>query len=200
MPGIGKSHALRYTVARLWHQRLHENGEFRILYIPEWHKANIASLRDELMLCFHDDLDIRQHITRLTERRQITDLLSYYAGKLKQRLVIVLDQAFDQASNERFARPSDCFPMTSRSIRVVFASSPRFELQGIFLAGDPREAHPLPFMDRLTTVECASMAVKLLCDMRAAIPPEARVCELMQGKARFLSRCFFFRSWRTTLT
>lgn len=183
-PGIGKSHALRYTAARLWHQRLHKDGKFRILYIPEWHKTNIDCLRGELMLCFHGDPDMHRCVARVTQPQHVYDLLNRYT---KQRLVIILDQAFDRMSSAERKLLGHYFPLTSTSIRVVFASSPRFELQGNFLAGDPREAIPLSFMDRLSAPECVSMAVKLLCDMLEAQLAETKSPGPLPGREFLLS-------------
>jgi len=53
--GIGKSHALRFAAARLWRDRLHNESNFRILYIADWHSISLPNLKKELKLCFYDD-------------------------------------------------------------------------------------------------------------------------------------------------
>lgn len=175
-------------MARLWHQRLHKGSEFRILYIPEWHKIDDDSLRDELLLCFHDDPDMRHRVVQLTRPQDVRRLL---IGYTKQRLVIILDQAFDRVSTAARKQLGDYFPLASQSIRIVFASSPRFELQGNYLAGDPKEVIPFPFMNTLHARECASMAIKLLYNTtEARLPnpklPEAELRTIVQGMACLL--------------
>jgi hypothetical protein len=178
--GIGKSHALRYTVARLWQKHFRQNGSFRVLYVDEYCRADLQSLQAELMLCFYDDPDMLQNISGVRKVKEVKPLLSNYARQRRSRFVIMLDQAYDTYASGKLGPPDEVFPMNDQAIRVIFASSPKFQLQGRFLGGNRRLAQPVAFMDRLSDVECASMAVKLLEDMRAKECDEGML-QLLQG-------------------
>jgi hypothetical protein len=191
--GIGKSHALRYAVARLWQLRLSGNRKFRVLYIDEYCRADFQTLKYELMLCFYDDPDMLQNISDLREAKEVNPLLSDYVQQPGQRLVIILDQVFDAYANGELGSPEKLVPMNDQAVRVVLASSPKFELQGRYMGGDRRLARPVAFMEQLSDVECASMAVKLLQDMRAKEHDEGATDHL-QGRVCFDFVCFHVRS------
>lgn len=152
--GIGKSHALRYTAARLWHRRLRKSGNFRILYVADWAKIGLADLQNELRLCFHDNLDALHDIDAVTCAQHVQRLMSTYST---ERIVVILDQAFDTVAGDTTNHMFRFFPEMARHIRYVFASSPRFDLQGHYLQADSNTAIPVPFMARLTAVECLAM-------------------------------------------
>ena len=162
--GIGKSHALRFAVARLWERRLRDNAPFRLLYVAEWHKATMAELLQDLMLCFHDDPEMLHKIAHLSALRQLraSDIVSLLGNYGTQRLVIVADQAFDRQMHVEAESFFQFIPTGSRTVRVMFASSPRFKLQGLYLAGEPTLARLHPFMDKLSDSECLAVAEDVL--------------------------------------
>jgi hypothetical protein len=63
-------------VARLWQLRLRENGNFRVLYIDEYCRANLQSLKYELMLRFYDDPEMLQQIPLLETSEAVNPFLS----------------------------------------------------------------------------------------------------------------------------
>lgn len=168
--GIGKSHALQYAAARLWAKRLETEADakFRILYIAKWHEISDHKIREELELCFYDDPGMLATISVMQiTPNNVQALLERYN---EQRLVMIVDQVFDQTVGNEGGRASNMFayfPRPSMHCRLVFASSPRFDLQGLLLAGESELAIPVAFMDQLTNFECSVVAKQLSEEMQA---------------------------------
>jgi len=168
--GIGKSHALRYAAARLWAKRLKSEADakFRVLYIAKWQGISKEHIRKELMLCFYDDPDMLSTIYAMKiDEESVQALLTDYTT---QRLVMIVDQVFDRTVGNEGDRAMSMFayfPRSCRHCRLVFASSPRFDLQGLLLAGENNIAIPVSFMDTLTNYKCSVVAKQLSEEMQA---------------------------------
>src|SRR5690606_20366870 len=108
-----------------WERRL-ANAPFRLLYVAEWHKATMPDLLQDLMLCFHDDPEMLHKIARLSTFRHVhsSDIVSLLRSYSAKRLLVVADQAFDSQMHVEAESFFQFFPTGSRSLRVVFSSSP----------------------------------------------------------------------------
>lgn len=169
--GMGKSHALCYTAARLWWMRLQPGANFRVLYVPEWYSIRDREILSEMRLCFFDDAEMLVAIDKCTDPNpsSISDIVDQYNG----RLIVILDQVFDTNPGRQEKANFSAYFRCGEKVRIVFASSPRFRYQGFYLAGDGRDAEPYAFMDVLTEYECACMVKFLLDSMHKSIPLSA---------------------------
>lgn len=166
--GEGKSHALLYLAAVLWARYIAWKRSatetstdsttapspppLRVLYIPEWNAISELELLQELQLTYYDDPEMLAKIDNvIVQGVSSGGILRLFLGKPHQ-LVVILDQAFDtNASNRKDF--SDYFPGGSAGVKIIFASSPRFERQSEFLGNDQAKVVPHPFMQPLTMDE-----------------------------------------------
>jgi len=135
-----------------------------VLYIAQWHDIPFEFLRDELRLCFYDAPVMLRKIDALNPDTSSPASCAAAVQRLMveyrtQRLVVILDQAYDTTVEGTANSVFGFFPNSSFNIRVVFASSPKFNLQGHYLYHDPRRAIVVPFMAALTPQECISIVL-----------------------------------------